>query len=212
MQNNNGFEGTAIVSCGTMRRELTQLKEEGFLNPDVLLFTAPGLHEWQPELKKQLSNQLSKARESNDRIIVVYGERCYLDPLDPSGDVDWLLRQSGENISRVGAKNCIDMLASAEEREAIAAGQKVYWLTPGWFEYWRLIFKDFDKGMANETFPANDKAILLDPFNMFEEVSEKSPEKILEFSDFMGIAMEPHPVTLDRLKRLLIAEAKPGQK
>ena len=208
MSDTVSFEGVAIVSCGTMRRELTQLKEEGFLNPDVLLFTAPGLHEWQPELKKQLLNQLFKAKENCGKVIVVYGERCYLDPRDPSGDVDWLLSEHGGNISRLRAKNCIDMLASAEEREAIAAGQKVYWLTPGWFEYWKLIFKDFDKGMANETFPVNDKAVLLDPFNMFEEMSEKSPEKILEFSDFMGIAMEPYPVTLDRLKKLLAQEVQ----
>jgi len=100
------------------------------------------------------------------------------------------------------------MLASAEEREAIAGGQKIYWLTPGWFEYWKLIFKDFDKGMANETFPVNDKAVLLDPFNMFEEISLNQPEKILEFSDFMGIAMEPYPVTLDRLRKLLAQEAQ----
>jgi hypothetical protein len=191
-----------------MRRELTQLKEEGFLNPDVLLFTAPGLHEWQPELKKQLLNQLFKAKERCGKVIVVYGERCYLDPRDPSGDVDWLLREHGGNISRLRAKNCIDMLASAEEREAMAGGQKVYWLTPGWFEYWKLIFKDFDKGMANETFPVNDKAVLLDPFNMFEEISLNQPEKILEFSDFMGIAMEPYPITLDRLKKLLAQEVQ----
>jgi len=202
------FQGVAVVSCGTMRRELTQLKEEGFFNPDVLLFTAPGLHEWQPELKKQLLSQLSKATENCERVIVVFGERCYLDPLDPSGDVDWLLHEHGGNISRLQAKNCIDMLASAEERETIAGGQKVYWLTPGWFEYWKLIFKDFDKGMANETFPVNDKAVLLDPFNMFEEISLNQPEKILEFSDFMGIAMEPYPITLDRLKKLLVQEVQ----
>ena len=200
------FEGSAIVSCGTLRPELTQLSKEGFLNPDLLLFTAPGLHEWQPELKKQLLNQLSKAKERSQRVIAVYGERCYLDPLDPSGDVDWLLRKVGGDISRVCAKNCVDMLASAEEREAIAGGQKIYWLTPGWFLYWKMIFKDFDKGLANETFPVNDKAVLLDPFNMFEEVSQKSPEKILEFSDFMGIAIEPYPVTLNRLKGLLAQE------
>jgi len=190
-----------------MRPELTHLKEEGFLNAQRLLFTAPGLHEWQPKLREQLTERLKKARQVSDRVIVVYGKRCYLDPCDPSGDVDWLIEQAGGRIVRVRAANCVDMLASAEEREGIAAGARVYWLTPGWFLYWRAILRDYDRGKANETFRGHDKAVLLDPLGLFDEVAQKEPERILEFSDFLGIPVEPYPVTLERLKRLLLDAA-----
>ena len=36
-----------------------------------------------------------------------------------------------------------------------------------------------------------------------ERYSEEHPERILEFSDSMGIKIRPHKVTLDRLENLL---------
>jgi len=197
------FKGLSVVSCGTMRRELTHLREEGFLEVATLLFTSPGLHEWQPELRRQLTRLVTKAGEESDGVIVVYGERCHLDPQDPSMDVDGLLRRQEVKALRVRAKNCVDMLADAEERRKAAAGDKVYWLTPGWLRYWDFIFKDYDRGKANETFGSYDRATLLDPFGAFDETALESPEKILQISDFMRIPLEPYVVTLERLKGLL---------
>jgi hypothetical protein len=33
------------------------------------------------------------------------------------------------------------------------------------------------------------------------------PEELLEYSDWMGIPIQPYPVTLDRLKDLLLEQA-----
>jgi hypothetical protein len=66
------------------------------------------------------------------------------------------------------------------------------------------VFKDWDAGLANETFPKHDKALILDALGAFEEYSLSSPEKILEFSDWMGIELEPYQITLDRFKNLLM--------
>ena len=101
------------------------------------------------------------------------------------------------------ATTCIDMLADAEERERVESGNKVYWLPLGWVEYQKIVFKDWDAGMANETFPKHDKAIMLDALGAFEDYSLNSPEKILEFSDWMKIELEPYKVSLDRFKTLL---------
>ena len=109
----------------------------------------------------------------------------------------------GREFSRVRAKNCVDMLADAEMRARIAGGAKVYWLTPGWLEHWDYIFKDWDAAMANETFPAHDKAIVLDAVGYFDEILGTDPEKILRISDWMKLEIEPCAVSLDRLKRLL---------
>ena len=83
----------------------------------------------------------------------------------------------------------------------LSGGQKVWWLTPGWIIYRNLVFQDWDKGKANENFPQHTGgAILLDGIGFWEKYSEEQPEKVLEFSDWMGIEIRPYEITLDRLK------------
>lgn len=208
------FRGTSVVACGTLRREIRKLADDGVLDADRTLFTAPGLHEWPAELEKQLSRQLVKAqalrldeaRESSERVIVAYGEKCFIDVAEPTRDTDALIREHGPEFRRVKAKHCVDMLASEEERSAIAAGDKVYWLTPGWIENWSYIFRDWDPAKANETFPACDRAVVLDALGRFDELSAANPEKVLEIADWIRIPLEAHPVGLARLAGLLAAE------
>ena len=197
------FKSCTIVSCGTLRRELSHLNENGFLDADKILYTAPGLHENPRELKNQLERQIDSAKKHSKNIIVVYGNRCYIDVNNPSRDMDTLIQETGVNAKRIKAKNCIDMLASIGEREKISDGKKVYWLSPGWLEYRKVIFKDWDIGKANETFPQHNKAILLDAVGFFDEYSKHSPERILEFSSWMKIPIEPYRVSLYRLRSLL---------
>ncbi len=198
------FEGYTIVSCGTLRQELNYLREIGFLNADRILYTTPGLHEIPWELERQLKKQIDNAKRNSEKILVVYGERCYIDTKDPSRGIDKIIQETGAGTKRIRAKNCIDMLVCSDERYKISKGKKVYWLSPGWLEYWKVIFKDWDQGKANETFPQHDKAILLDPTGIFEKYSADSPEKILEFADWMKLNIEPYRVSLERLKRLLL--------
>jgi len=199
------FSDFTIVSCGTLSPELNYLSETGFLNADKILYTIPGLHENPNELKYHLIRQLTRAQRYSSRVIVVYGEKCYIGmSTKPPQLVDDLIEAQGGHISRIRAANCIDMLSSYEQRGQIAGGEKVYWLTPGWLKYWRRIFKDWDTGKANETFPQNDKAILLDPLGIYDQYVANAPEKLLEFSDWMKLPIEPYTVSLDRLQRLLL--------
>ena len=122
-----------------------------------------------------------------------------------------IIAQEGGDISRVKAANCIDMLSDAEQRESIRGDQKVYWLSPGWLKYWMVIFKEWDIGLANETFPQNDKAILLDALGFFDGYSERFPERILRFSDWMRIGIEPYKISLDRLRGLLLEAAREAE-
>jgi len=62
--------------------------------------------------KEQLTQQLEKARGGGGRVIVVYGEKCYLDTTTGM-DTDRLLERFGSGVGRVRAKNCVDMLAVA---------------------------------------------------------------------------------------------------
>jgi len=203
------FGGITIVSCGTLSPELNHLAQTGFLDADKVLYTIPGLHENKNELKHHLTRQLSRAQRYSRRVIVVYGEKCYIDmSTEPPQLVDDLIRAQGGYISRVRAANCIDILCSYEERERIAGNEKVYWLTPGWLKYWKRIFKGWDIGKANETFPQNDKAILLDPLGIYDEYVANFPQKLLEFSDWRKLPIEPYPVSLDRLQSLLLDQMR----
>jgi len=210
MKKRLSFKGITIIACGTLKSEFEYLKNTHFLDSDKILFTAPGLHEKQKELERQLSKQLEKAKTYSQKVIVVYGERCYLDHVDPTRDIDRIILEKGSGISRVNARSCVDMLTNAEERERISNGRNVYWLTPGWIIYWKTIFSNWDVGLANETFPGNDTAIVLDALDEFNTISERFPEKILEFSDWMKLGIEPHRISLDRLKNLLLAQIEMG--
>lgn len=197
------FKGVSIVSCGTLRMELKQLQEEGFLDADKIFFTTPGLHEVCSDLKEQVIRQVKRALAVSDKIIVVYGSLCYVDPVDMSG-LDKLLETFGPNVLRIKAQNCVDALAGRQEREEIAAGRRVFWLTPGWMRFKDLVFKDWDIGKINENFPKNDAAIVLDALGYYDKLMEEDPMKILEYSDWMHLGVEASPVTLERFKGLLL--------
>jgi len=210
MNDKLSFRNIGIVSCGTLRLELNALREEGFLNAEGIFYTTPGLHEEPTQLETQLKRQVRKAKENSKKVIVVYGAKCFVDYDNPSRDIDVLLREEGPSIFRVSADDCVDMLADTKKREEIAGGQKVYWLTPGWLVHWKHIFRGWDAGKANETFPQNDKAILLDGIGFFEQYLQQRPEEVLEFSDWMKVAIESRTVSLDRLRKLLSEQVQSG--
>jgi len=199
------FKGCSIVSCGTMRQEIERLHSSGFLDVDRVFYAAPGLHEWPWEYEKQVTRRLRNAQEVSERVIVVYGARCFVDTLRPERVTDTLIREQNGNAVRIKAANCVDMLASREERERIAGSEKVHWLTPGWLRHWNFIFKDWDAGKFNEMFPRHDKAVVLDAVGYFNQFMIDSPERILQISDMMNLPLESYPASLDRLKELLVA-------
>ena len=206
MTNTASFGDYAIVACGTLNLELNYLQQSGFLNARKILYTKPGRHEIPRELEEQLIRQIGNARKYSQKIIVVYGGKfCYINADDPYRTIDRIIEEQGSGISRVKASHCVDMLASAEERERLSEGKDVYWLTPGWLKYRRYVFQDWDKGLANENFPKHTGgAIMLDGIGFWDEYEQKYPEEILDFSDWMGIPIEPCRISLDRLKRLLL--------
>jgi hypothetical protein len=201
------FKDYAIVSCGTLAPELNYLRKEGFLDAGKIVYTTPGRHEVLKELESQLIQKINTAKQNFKKIIIVYGGKfCYVNVDNPYRTIDTIIQEQGAgiSISRINATHCMDMLASESQREQISGGQKVWWLTPGWLIYRSYVFQDWDKGKANENFPQHTGgAILLDGIGFWEKYSEEHPEKILEFSDWMGIEIRPHRVALDRLKNLL---------
>jgi hypothetical protein len=199
------FKGYTIVSCGILHRELKYLTDIGFLDADIILYTAPGLHANRDELKSQLTKQLENARKYSQDIIVVYGKNCH-------PDIDKITQ--GNRISRLEAEDCIDMLADLEKRKEMSGGRigSIFWLSPGWLDYagknryvWERIYKDslgWDNADANVNFGTYRKAIFLDPkpLNVYDEYT---PKNILDFSGWTHLAVVRQEVSLDRLKSLL---------
>ena len=213
MQDRASFRDYTIVACGTVNLELSHLRGIGFLNARKILYTKPGRHEVPRELESQLIRQIGNAKEYSQKIIVVYGGKfCYVNADNPYRNIDTIIKEQeepGVRTSRIRATHCVDMLASEEEREKISQGRDVYWLTPGWMKYRHYVYQGWDKGLANENFPKHTGgAIMLDAVAFYDELMEENPEKILEFSDWMGIPIEPYRISLTRLKSLLLEEIK----
>jgi len=185
--------------------------ETGFLSPRAILFTPPGLHAKPDELEQRLVKRLAQARETcaDDKIIVAYGKKCYLDPDKPSRGVDSILREQSEDIVRVQADYGYDMLASAEDRDEISGGRadKILWFTVGWLKNWKTIYQRYfgwDAADANANFPGfYDKIIVLDAIGAADEYMAEHAEEILELFDWTGLIVEFQPISLDRLKGLL---------
>ncbi|MBW1635256.1 MAG: DUF1638 domain-containing protein [Deltaproteobacteria bacterium] len=211
--NTVSFADIAIVSCGTMSLELNYLREEGFLDTPQILYTIPGLHQDVKELEQQLVKQIAKAKEKNDKVIVVYGGKfCYVNIDHPTRSMQTIIEEQGEGIRRIDATHCMDMLASEDERNEIgselAGGEPVWWMTPGWIKFRQKVFKGWDKALANENFPRHSGgAIVLDAVGFMDNYMAETPEDFLEYADWMGITLTGYPVTFDRFKKLLTDQA-----
>jgi hypothetical protein len=211
---NISFSDIAIVSCGTLSLELNYLKKEGFLDSAYLFFTTPGLHEDIRGLERQLNEQINKAKEKADKVLVVYGGKfCYVNAEEPTRTMQTIIEEQGKGVARIQATHCMGMIASSAEREKIAqeiaGGEKVWWMTPGWIKFRHNVFKGWDKGLANENFPRHTGgAIVLDGIGYLEKHMAEKPEEFLEYSDWMGIPIQPYTVTLERFKSLLIEQAQ----
>ena len=208
------FEKTALVSCGTLSLELKTLQEQGFLDGAQILYTTPGLHEDVRELERQLISRVEKAKTLAEKVIVIYGGKfCYINADQPTRTMQTILEELGPEVVRINATHCMDMIASEDERNRIAqemaGGEKVWWMTPGWIKFRHQVFKGWDKGLANENFPRHTGgAIVLDGIGFLDQVMAEKPEEFLEYSDWMGIPIQPYPVTLDRFKSLLTEQAR----
>jgi hypothetical protein len=212
------FEDRCIVSCGMLHPEISHLMQIGFLNPRRVLFTPPGLHALPHKLEEHLLRRLTQARAwcPDHRIIVVYGEKCYVNTDDPLKRLDSILHAHSQGIVRVQGEYGYDMLAGFEDRQRIGGGRqdKILWFTPGWLKSWKAVYQRYfgwDNADANANFPGfYDKIVVVDGLDIAEEYLIQHGEEILELFDWTGLEVEFHPISLDRFKGLLIDSLSPA--
>jgi hypothetical protein len=195
-----------------LQPEIAYLVKNRFLNPSRLFFTPPGLHAVPHRLEEHLLRRLSQARQwcPDDKIVVLYGRKCYVNPDNPARRVHSILREAGQGIASVQADYGYDMLAGVEDRRRISGGRedRVLWFTIGWLRNWQTIYKRYfgwDKADANANFPGfYDKIIVLDSLGLAEEHITERAEQILTLFDWTGLEVTFEPITLDRFKGLLM--------
>jgi hypothetical protein len=206
------FEDRCLISCGMLYPEISYLMKVGFLNPQRVFFTPPGLHAIPKRLEEYLLNRLADAREwcSNLQVIVVYGKKCHVSTDEPLKRVDSILQEADQRIARIQGDYGYDMLAGFADRQRISGGRqdKILWFTPGWLKSWKTIYQRYlgwDRADANANFPGYyDKIIVLDSLDLSDEYMTQHAEEILELFDWTGLEVEFQPITLDRFKGLLI--------
>jgi hypothetical protein len=163
------------------------------------------------KLEEHLLKRLTQAGERccEDKIIIVYGKKCYVHVDEPLKRVDSILQAAGQGMVRVQGEYGYDMLASIEDRQRISGGRqdKILWFTPGWLKSWNTVYRKFfgwDQADANANFTRfYDKIIVLDSLGLAEEYVTQHTERVLELFDWTGLEIEFQPITLDRLKGLL---------
>ena len=206
------FREHCMASCGILYPEMKHLMNTGFLNPRQILFTPPGLHAKPPELERQLVRRLEKMKAScpDHRIIVAYGKKCFVDTDRPLRRVDTILQEHGPGIARLQGDYGYDILASVEDRQRLSEGRESHtlWFTLGWLRSWRAIYQHYfgwDRADANANFPGYyDRIIILDALGAAEQYMADHAEAILDLFDWTGLLVEFQPITLDRLKGLLL--------
>ena len=213
MAEGKSFRETCLVACAILQPELSHLQEEGFLDAKEIFYIPAGLHIKTDRLEDRLTAQLQKALKvcPPEKIIVVQGAKCFVSTDDPYRRIDDIIQEQAPGIRRVQADYGYDMLASKEERNEIAVGGdegRVLWFTPGWLKNWKTIYQRYvgwDKADANANFPGYyDEIVVLDALNVAEEYQNERVEDILEIFDWTGLQVRCVPITLDRLKRLLL--------
>jgi hypothetical protein len=213
MAEKRSFQDHCLVACAILQPELSRLQEEGFLDAKQIYYIPAGLHIKTERLEERLTAQLQKALKNcpPEKIIVVQGAKCFVSTDDPYRRIDDIIREQNPRIKRVQAAYGYDMLAGKDERNQLAAGGdegRVLWFTPGWLRNWKTIYQRYvgwDQADANANFPGYyDEIVVLDGLDVAETYQTERVEEILELFDWTGLQVRCQPISLDRLKGLLL--------
>ena len=159
-----------------------------------IIYTAPALHIEFDKLKDTILNSLNQAG-SGMKQVLLFGSMCH-------PDIDVFTEPY--QVVRLEPRNCIELILGKEALQEKEKSARIFYLTPGWLEHWREIFRQaqgWDEIDARQNFGFYDKILLLDT-----GVAELSEEVILEFYEYTQVPIEIEAVDLTIFKSR-IAEA-----
>jgi hypothetical protein len=182
----------AIIACGIFAKEIESLREEiGF--PFQAHYLGPGLHVDFDELKMALQSELEIcSRNDNSGIIVAYGQ-CH-------PKIEEILRPY--HAALIECQNCVDAFITRKGMEKKAEEGLFFYLSPGWLEAWKEIFRRLNWG-------PEEARLQMGSFRgvVYMDTLKDAPsreQELLEFFDFTNLPFEVMPVDLAHFKSLLI--------
>jgi hypothetical protein len=178
----------ALLACGVFKKEIERIGCLGYDCKVKLL--DPGLHVDFDQLLAALSSALDEARAS-DGTVVAFGA-CH-------PQMNEIL--SSYNAVLLNCQNCVDALIPRAEVERRASCGLYFYLSPGWIECWRDIFRLLGWGMeeARMALGGFRGAVFLDTLGNAGDYEMD----ILEFFDYTLLLVEVVPAGLDHFRSLL---------
>jgi len=183
----------AIIACGVFKKEIEQLRDQlGF--PFEAHYLEPGLHVDFDGLKEAVGAELEKCKGC-EGIIVVYGQ-CH-------PKMEEILKPYQAVLAN--CQNCVDAFITRKGMEEKAKQGLYFYLSPGWLDAWREIFRQLNWGLAEARMQMGSfrGVVYMDTMN---DARDRERE-LLEFFDFTNLPFEVMPVDLSHFKSL-ITEAK----
>ncbi len=179
----------AIISCGIFQKEIETLREDLGFSFEAR-YICPGLHVNFDELKSALQAELRGCQEFGG-IIVAFGQ-CH-------PKLDEILK--GHHAALIDCQNCVDAFITREAMEKNGQEGLFFYLSPGWLDAWRDIFKRLGWGQVEARMQMGSfrGAIYL---NTLKDESSREKE-LLEFFDFTNLPFTVMPVDLSHFKSLI---------
>ena len=185
-----------IIACGIFKDEIERLRADlGF--PFKARYLGPGLHVDFDELKDALEEELKRASSDGSQgIIVAYGQ-CH-------PKIDEILKPY--HAALMDCQNCVDAFISRQAVEKKAREGLFFYLSPGWLDAWKDIFKrlGWDPEIARLHMGSFKGSIYIDTL----KDAPKREKELLEFFDFTNLPFTIMPMELDHFKSLIIKAIK----
>ena len=185
-----------IIACGIFKDEIERLSADLEI-PFKARYLGPGLHVDFDELKDALEEELKRASsDSSQGIIVAYGQ-CH-------PKIDEILKPY--HAALMDCQNCVDAFISRQAVEKKAREGLFFYLSPGWLDAWKDIFKrlGWDPEIARLHMGSFKGSVYIDTMKDAQE----REEELLEFFDFTNLPFTIMPMELDHFKSLIIKAIK----
>ena len=185
-----------IIACGIFKDEIERLRADlGF--PFKARYLGPGLHVDFDELKDALEEELNRASSDGSQgTIVAYGQ-CH-------PKMDAILKPY--HAALMDCQNGVDAFISRQAVEKKARDGLFFYLSPGWLDAWKDIFKQlgWDPEIARQQMGSFKGSVYIDTMKDAQE----REEELLEFFDFTNLPFTIMPMELDHFKSLIIKAIK----
>lgn len=184
----------AIIACGVFQKEIERLKNEsGLAFPFEAHYLDPGLHVNFDDLKDALKNELERCRKKGYKgMIVVFGQ-CH-------PKIDEILKPYGATL--IDCQNCVDAFITRKGMEEKAKQGLYFYLSPGWLEAWREIFRrmNWDRSEARLEMGPFKGVVFVDTL---QDAGQREPQ-LLDFFDYTNLPFEIMPADLNHFRSLII--------